>query len=295
MNKPEYGDLYKFVASIGVVLISLALLFPWLLLRESFDALHKVSEIAELPQTAQQLLAYRQNTALWWVKNVHWFSIILSIFGLAFLCIGVTFWRPKQIVIDTKEQLEVQKLAKELIRMTPEEIAVNKIEEAAEQAQARVKEAGAQEIIPPSEVKQAVSEAFRIEEVITEKLRQCLFSQGEVFNNRQIGLTKYDTIFSSTTKELNDVAVKVKYTSTSFVSSYIKTTIARYKVSLRLYKETTNREVLGLLIFAYEAKTNIDQKELEDAKKEVNPRVYFMTPEEIEQLSCPRLKQMIIP
>src|SRR3982751_5515029 len=100
MNKPEYSDLYKFVASVGVILISLALLFPWLLLRESFDALHKVSEIAELPQTAQQLLAYRQNTALWWVENVHWFSIILSIFGLAFLCIGVGFWRQKQSVLD---------------------------------------------------------------------------------------------------------------------------------------------------------------------------------------------------
>jgi hypothetical protein len=230
MNKPEYSDLYKFVASVGVILISLALLFPWLLLRESFDALHKVSEIAELPQTAQQLLAYRQNTALWWVENVHWFSIILSIFGLAFVCIGVAFWRPKQMVLDTKEQLEVQKLAYQLSRMSPEEIAVNKIAEAAEQAQARVEESGAQEIIPPSEVKQAVSEAFRLGKVVTEKLSRCFSSRGTVINNRRIGVTDYDIIFSSSVSDLSDVSIEVRYTLSTFDFSYLEAFIKRYVV-----------------------------------------------------------------
>src|SRR4051794_30715311 len=99
MEKPEYGDLYKFIASVGVVLISLALVFPWLMLRESFDVFHKASEIGEMTQTAQEVIAYRQSTALWWVQNVGYFSAALATIGLVTLAVGVYFWRTKQQVV----------------------------------------------------------------------------------------------------------------------------------------------------------------------------------------------------
>jgi hypothetical protein len=48
MKTLAYSDFYKFIVSIGIVLISLAVLFPWLLLRESFDITLSRSEIYEL-------------------------------------------------------------------------------------------------------------------------------------------------------------------------------------------------------------------------------------------------------
>lgn len=35
--KFEFGDLYRFVVSLGVVLVSISILVPWLFLKEPFD------------------------------------------------------------------------------------------------------------------------------------------------------------------------------------------------------------------------------------------------------------------
>jgi hypothetical protein len=70
MNKPEYSDLYKFIASLGLILIAFSILLPWLFLRESFESLVSASDFANLTPTAQALIAYRQNTGLWFIQNI---------------------------------------------------------------------------------------------------------------------------------------------------------------------------------------------------------------------------------
>ena len=62
MTKLEYSDLYKFLASLGFVLIGLSLLVPWLFLRESFDALLNTTTVlplkchSERPKGAKNLV-----------------------------------------------------------------------------------------------------------------------------------------------------------------------------------------------------------------------------------------------
>jgi len=52
--KFEYSDFYKFIASAGIALISLAVIVPWLFFREPFDLLLSTNELAYL-STASEL------------------------------------------------------------------------------------------------------------------------------------------------------------------------------------------------------------------------------------------------
>jgi hypothetical protein len=95
MNKPEYSDLYKFIVSLGLILIAFAILLPWLFLRESFDSLVSASDIANLTPTAQTLITHRQNVALWIVQNIVWISAIPAILGFVSLVGGLFLWQRK--------------------------------------------------------------------------------------------------------------------------------------------------------------------------------------------------------
>jgi hypothetical protein len=41
MSQLEYGDYYKFIASVGIALIAVAILLPWLFLHESFAEIRR--------------------------------------------------------------------------------------------------------------------------------------------------------------------------------------------------------------------------------------------------------------
>jgi hypothetical protein len=143
MTKLEYSDLYKFLVSLGIVLISLSLVVPWLFLRESFDALLKASDISELTPRAQALLIYRQQAALWFIRNVRWISLLLAIGGFLPLVMGIVFWVRKQRLLDQREEietrkanLEVEKLRRDMEPLNPPEIAKKAIDEAREEIEA---------------------------------------------------------------------------------------------------------------------------------------------------------------
>ena len=78
MSQFEYTDLNKFFVSIGVFLIGLAFLMPWLFFRENFDLLIKSNDLKSYTETAQHIIGQRQ-------LLVSYFPItILVISGLSF-------------------------------------------------------------------------------------------------------------------------------------------------------------------------------------------------------------------
>ena len=205
MNKPEYSDIYKFIASLGVILISFAVFLPWLVLREPFDSHVTVSEIDELTEIAQQLIAYRQSTALWFVQNIVLFSVSLALLGLIILAGGLLLWYPKQKVLDKKDRHEEKILETEVKKMSPEQIAVKVIKETATDEQQNVDDA-------PFEIRQSkyiddIQESFRIENIVIEKLTYC-FGSATVLSHQKIGSSEIDVLIRLTNKVRIIVEVK---------------------------------------------------------------------------------------
>lgn len=294
MTKIEYSDFYKFLASLGVVLISLALLLPWLFLREPFDTSISQSDLTNLTSTAQAIVNTRQTTALWFLQNVTWVSVALSIAGVVFLSVGVFLWAKKQRVVDEKEHLETEKLKREIENMTPSQIAEKVIRETEEDASVNV---------PSTPISHPMRDYFRIEEAIINKLTAC-FGQKNVLPNRRIRDKEYDIILLSDRTYLSDVIFEIKATAHRFDRSRILDATHRLSLGVEGYAETTGRKVTGIvLLVMMGSKTSNDdsankqQKMIEEIIRanRIDLQILLITEDELMNLNCDELKAMVYP
>lgn len=83
--KFEFGDLYKFIVSLGVVLITLSVMLPWLFLKEPFDLFRSEVEINELSDVAREIVIKRQHAVSFIVGFIPWFSLVGSTVGIIFI------------------------------------------------------------------------------------------------------------------------------------------------------------------------------------------------------------------
>jgi hypothetical protein len=197
MNKPEYSDLYKFISSLGIILIAFAVLLPWLFLREPFETHLSAEEIDALTQTAQTLIGYRQTTALWFYQYIPWISLALSSFGLGVLICGLKLWWGKQKLLDQSDKYDLELKEHEIRSLSPAELAEKAIEET-------FREEGF--TTEASEKVRAVQEHFRTEELVFNKLIECFGPA--VLKDQLIGTSRVDGILMMRAKVRAVIEVK---------------------------------------------------------------------------------------
>jgi len=113
--KLEFGQLYKFVVSVGFVLIAAALLAPWAILRDQGALTISQGSLEELTPRARQVLESKQQHAEWIVAWYPWASLVLLLGGVALAAWGLVRWWRRQQVADEREDvdLRVQRLTLE--------------------------------------------------------------------------------------------------------------------------------------------------------------------------------------
>jgi hypothetical protein len=308
MTKLEYSDLYKFLASLGVVLIGLALLVPWLFLRESFDALLKTSDISELTPTAQMLLSYRQQAALWFIKSVWWISPLLALGGLLLLIMGIVPWRKRQQhLVDQREKFEMQKagweverLKREIEPMTYAQIAIKGIEEVEEEIEV-AEEAPEASVIPS--IKSHLQEYFRVEEIFLNKLIAC-YGEERVLTQKRIEYQAYDAILLSDRPQLTDVVFEVKRLTRHFSLSRLRAAIEQVILLIQGYAILAGREtttIIGIVFFVLpegdrdSARMDEFVWEIKDQADLHGVRIHpiFITEEELIEIRCSELRAKI--
>jgi hypothetical protein len=307
VTRLEYGDLYRFLASLGIVLISLALLVPWLFLRESFDGLLKPSDISELTPTGQLLLAYRQQTALWVIQNLWWISSLLVIGGLVFLSAGVyLWWTRRQRVLDRREEsktrkvdLEVEQLKREMQPLKPGVIAINAIREITEELEAET---------PPepavvSSVRTGVQDYLRVEEIFFDKLVTC-YGDERVLTHQRARHSAYDAILVSDSPLLADVVFEVKRLARRLSFERVRAAVAQTTALIQDYAVLRARltaTVVGIVVFVvaeHDRESARMQEFLRTAKDQadlygVNVHPIFITEKELRDIRCSDLRAMI--
>jgi hypothetical protein len=236
---------------------------------------------------------------LWWVQNVVWISLGTAILGLLTLCAGIVLWRNKQIVLDQKDRLEIEKMQRDLSPSTPEQIAESRLEEAGEQLQAQSVTTEDLEPIRPSAMMEAVTRGFQVEKLIADKLRACLSSGNLILTHQQIDRTQYDILLRSGTPHLPDAIFEVKYFSRTVPSAAIQDVLQSTVESTKLYVSKTGRNVVGV-VFLVIAKEHYDEEKIERLRQRVNVdfdgqkiNFHFITPEDLEQLNCTNFKFMV--
>jgi len=130
IGKPEYSDLYKFVTSIGALLIFSSILIPWLFLQNPSEFPTNSWDISIITPIAQELINTRLEMVLWITRNLPWISGFIASTGVAFFVLGLYKWHKRQLTRDDLEELEKERRRKDLIKdSTPQDRVEKSIEE----------------------------------------------------------------------------------------------------------------------------------------------------------------------
>lgn len=293
MNKPEYGDLYRFIVSIGIILIASSVAIPWLFLNQPFHSEMSIIEIENLTNNAQRLIQIRQNSALWILQNILWLSLILAIMGVLIVFFGIFKWSQKQKILDRTDELHKEKLKKEVKRMSPEQIALKATKDSIASDQEITKGYQTDDLISKS--KEKIIKHFDVENIVLNKLNQCYYSNN-LHAHRIVGDHEIDAIIRIKRKER--VLIEIKrlnsYEQTEIFINSIENQLAS---TIESYKELSpNRKVFGLGIVI------IDNDDQQNSKKEFIPAhiskrtttpILVFDKKEFVDMSCSELKILI--
>lgn len=135
MPRLEFGQLYKFVVSLGFVLMAAAFVGPWAILRDQGALLISETELEGLTPQARAVLEAKQGHAQRIVEWYPWAALVLFVLGAVVSAWGLWRWWDRQKVADERENVGLAAEKRQLEPLTPEETERRLDEEAAAAAE----------------------------------------------------------------------------------------------------------------------------------------------------------------
>jgi hypothetical protein len=240
--KFEFGDLYKFTVSLGVVLITLSIMAPWLFLKEPFDLFRPEAEINLLSEVAKAAVVKRQNTVSFIVEFIPWFSSIGSIVGFIFICLGLKNWYRNQVHIDEQTRLDVEIKKQSLRDATKDEIEEK---ETAEYEDLKVAEESNSEAYLVNSFRGLYS---KVEELVYSKFLDVYKNKYEVSHNKMVADVELDILLKGKHMLTKDYIVEVKYIRKGFNFGWLREAYLKNIYAKSVYSQITNRLPNTLLL-----------------------------------------------
>lgn len=252
--KFEFGDLYKFTVSLGVVLITLAILAPWLFLKEPFDLFQTETEIKALTSIAQSAIAKRQATVSFIIEYIPWFSAIGSLAGSIFIYIGLKNWYRNQLHLDEQTRLDVEIKKQSLRDATKDEIEEK---ETAEYAAQKVAEDSNLETYQVNSFRGQYSE---IEDLVYTKLASIFKNKYKVSHNQMIAGMELDILLQGKSMLAKDYIVEVKYIRKGFNFGWLREAFLKNIYAKSVYSQLTNKSPNTLLLIVIDSNAYDEDK-----------------------------------
>lgn len=220
MTKPDYTDFYRFVASVGLILMGLGPGLYWLFLQDSVDVQLTASAISALTSDAQAIVQQRQ--ALYLFLFHHGNKAVGSVFliGLITFFWGSYKWYGRQKQRDRGEDADTEKKVRELEAMTPSE-----------------RKEKAKKDVPPDESgvrTSSVSLAQAYEDKIAERFKES--GVYEVKQGRKLNSYQYDIILLGKTPTEPVQLIEIRYFSSDFDRNWFASSFAETYSALQEYR-----------------------------------------------------------
>lgn len=292
--KFEFGDLYKFIVSLGVILLTLSILGPWLFLREPFDLQIKAADLTELTETAQKTIARRQEIVLIATKVWPWLSPICALTGLILIVIGIRSWRQNQKHLDEKTAAETELAKHQLRSATAQEIEANRQAETNEPVTVEEMETGNVQNPSPNTI------WVETEQVVAEKISMAA-SRHDVLPEQKFGDEHFDIVLMSTDKFTKNYIVEIKYLNRAFSYTWLRQTACQVRQQATVFAQTTNTlPNTALLIVLSDSAWNADriEQQLDRLKNDLRRRggkhcVQVITKTQLDEISPKDLMEML--
>jgi hypothetical protein len=251
----DYSDFYKFLASLGLVLIGSGFLFPWLLVNNPVDSLSD-SEFAALQESSKILLVQRQQLLTFLTSHVFWVSGLLIALGLFLTIAGFKMWWGKQKQVDFHDLLKRQIDEKNLQQMSQGEIRAKALKEAEADLEA---EAPKENLDPNLEgykdevAKLTASIGLRyqylgIDMRLADKLSECLPAKAVLRRNRKIGNAEFDMVIDFGNQDFPNTVIEVKYIKKGFKFNWFQETVNKLVLLSQIYSDEISQISNGILI-----------------------------------------------
>lgn len=262
MDKINYESFYKFLVSLGIILVALPFTIILFLFTDSFNLQISEADLIGYTKTAQTVIRLKQSVPLLIEQWYTWLIfIILFIVGIKLICIGLTKWHELQKIDDICKQLEKEKLEKEISEKTAD-LSVKEIIQ--KNTDATFSEQMTQNGNSISKQSFAAIEGFLIEQRFFSFI-QSTRQSSLVKHNIRIGSCKYDVVAFSTQLFEKDYVYEVKYMRKGITANRIEQFREQMTKLKQTFSENLNRipyMVLAIIVpdDTYEQTLSIVQK-----------------------------------
>jgi len=232
--KFEFGDLYKFVVSLGVVLISLSVIAPWLFLKEPFDLFKTTTELNAVTEVAREAIITRQKSVAFILRFIPWFSGIGILCGVVLIYIGLKRWYVNQLLLDEQAKIEVEIKKQSLRDATKDEVS---------QSAARDFEAVESQEQKNSENRFSAFEVIydQIEQKVANRFQDVYASKYVLERNKMIGGIEIDLLLRGKSMLAKDVIIEIKYIRRGFNFGWLREAFLKNIYAKNIYAQLTNR------------------------------------------------------
>ncbi|MDE6388720.1 MAG: hypothetical protein K2L82_13055 [Lachnospiraceae bacterium] len=237
MGNINYDSFYKFLASLGIILIALPFTAILFLFTDSFNLQISEADLAGYTKTAQEVIRLKQSTPLLIEKWYVWIIFaILIITGIKLTHIGLTKWHEIQKIDDICKQMEKEKMEKEInektVNMSDSQIIQKKKEEVREE-QTNLENV-------TSESSSFIAQSLLIEQKYFNLLKSSNPSW-LIRHNIRIDKYEYDMIVFSDQLFEKDYIYEIKYMRNSITSGRINQCREQMKKLKQNFIEKFNR------------------------------------------------------
>lgn len=246
MSQFEYNDLNKFFVSVGVFLIGLTFLLPWLFLKENFDLLVKLEDLNKLTPSAKAIIENRQSLIGTYSYIIPVVSVVSFLIGGFLIFKGIKGWRKLQLIIEAREELTNKKLTLEITKLTEDE----KLEKVTKDIQISKEEN------LPSDKKEIkddnlslAQQYLKVEQRFADLVRKALADKYKVFQDFRIEENEFDLMLKAPLLMNKDIIFEVKYSTSRVGGSYFYQSLQQLQKSLDYYRQKIKAQTDGRLVF----------------------------------------------
>src|SRR5689334_21822234 len=108
MNRIEFSDVNRFLASLGLISIGLAFFLPWFVNQNNSILLIEEIKWKQLTPNAQDIIKKQQETLLTIDNILPYVSVGLIMIGFILLVWGIIRWSKRQTVLDKIQDEELR-------------------------------------------------------------------------------------------------------------------------------------------------------------------------------------------
>lgn len=243
MNKLQYDSFYKFLVSVGIILITAPIIGIYYYFTGTYDIIITQEEFSQLSEFSLQSLNNRMAITKIISCVFPWVCFFLIAFGIFCMIYGCVKWHKIQTDLDEQTHLDTVMKRINAQKLTPTEVAERTISEILEDAE----NSSTTPTFTPSKHQEAIRRGFKIEKLFFDYIYKKQHKLYDVQQNIRVGSFEYDVIAVSKTTN-TDYLYEIKAWNGPVSNAYYSKTLHRLKNATYDYLSVTKRNCITKLI-----------------------------------------------